>query len=151
MTSDKDIREAIAAQIQIAAPLAIVWNRWVLGHDPGDWPAVMRSPNDANRVHGWCLTRRIIPVTGEMSNHVSTKPKYYISAVHYHEIGTDADNSEDRFQAEIDAVIQQFAKHDHAAEIIANHEEMQIELIGLQNSGAEYVHWALAGLTLEIC
>ena len=151
MTSDKDIREAIAAQIQIAAPLAIVWPRWVLGHDPGDWPAVMRSPADGGKVHGWCLTRRYVPVTGEMSNHVSTKPKYYLSAVHYFLIGTNGDNSEDRFQAEIDAVIQQFAKHETSAEIIANHEEIQIELIGLQNSGAEYVHWALAGLTLEIC
>jgi hypothetical protein len=151
MTSEQSIRDAIAAQVKIAAPLAVVWNHWVLGSEPTEWQAVMRSPDDANRVHGWCVTRRIVPVTAEMSEHISTKPTYILSGVHYFFHGSNADNSENLWQAEIDAVIQQFAKHDTAAAVIANHEELQVRMIGHQNSGAEKIHWTYGELTLEIC
>lgn len=151
MTDDKTLRRQIASQIRIAAPLAIVWPRWVLGAEVRDWPAVMRSSLDSNRVHGWCVSRRTVPVTEEMSDHVSLSPRYTISGVHYHLVGTDDDNTEDLFQAEIDAIIAQFAMHDETAIEIANHDGMQFRIIGYQNSGAELLHWALADLTLYIC
>jgi hypothetical protein len=150
-TPDKDIRMALAAQIEIAAPLAIVWPRWVLGADPADWAGVMRSENDGGKVHGYSMSRRSSSSVGEMSAHVSTESRYVVVAVHYYLVGDDATNSEDIFKAEIDAIRAQLALHDPSALAVSNHNELQVTVEGIQQAGAEKLHWAWLELTVMSC
>jgi len=150
-TPDNEIRMALAAEIEIAAPLAIVWPRWVLGIDPSDWPAVMRSANDQGRVHGYSMSRRSSSSVGEMSAHVSTESRYVIVAVHYFEAGNDSTNSEDLFKAEIDAIRNRLAIHSPDALAVSNHTELQVVIEGIQQTGAELIHWAWLELTVLSC
>jgi hypothetical protein len=149
MQSEREIGEAIAAQIKIAAPLAVVWRRDMLGQNAAtDWNAIMRSPDDENRIHGWMVKRVGMPTTEEMSNHISAEPRYQILGSHYHYIGTDDDNSYDKFNAEINAIVTQFGLNDPS---LPAHGQVQFQLIQMFNSGAELIHFAAGELVLYIC
>jgi hypothetical protein len=149
METEREVGEAIAAQIKLAAPLAVVWRRDMLGQNAAtDWNAIMRSTDDQGRIHGWMIKRVSSVVTEEMSNHVSAQPRYQILGSHYHYIGTDDDNSYDKFHAEIDAIVAQFALNDPS---LPNHSQVQFQLIQMVNSGAELIHFAAGEIILDLC
>lgn len=149
MIDNKVLSMAIAEQVAIAAPKAKVWPFWVLNADLSSWPAVMRSEADQGRAHGWCITRRMALVEEQMSNHVLIRPTYYLWGVHYRFQDQIEGNTDWIFNDEIDGLISQFAKNLNP--LINTTEGLQVDLIGLRNTGAELVHIAQARLELEIC
>lgn len=103
--NDKQIRTSIAALIQVAVPLSIVFPRWILGYDPAEWPALLRSPSDGNRAHGWIVTQRNDDGTVKGQRCIDRDYTYAVWGFHYYDTGNDALNSEDLFSAEREAVV----------------------------------------------
>lgn len=110
LPSDKTIRLAIRAIIQTAAPKALVLTRWTLGsiENSGNWPGELKSPEDSGKVHGYVITREDLMGRKRKGSLIPRFWTYTIFSLHYHNGGTDAANSEDSFNAEIDAIVASF-------------------------------------------
>ena len=90
--------------VQAAAPLAVVFPWWCLGFDMSRWPGLLTSPDDDDRPHGWVITRMSILRTEAAQGLTDRRAVYAIWGFHDYSTGSEASNSEDLFQAELDAV-----------------------------------------------
>lgn len=148
MPSDHEIRTAIAGVVETAAPNAIVFSWWVLGFDVGQWAGLLASADDSNRSHGWVITRKAI-LREEGPNGVTDRTATYaVWGFHYYTTGNETANTEDVFQAEVDAV---------ADALVANAvtgvrlEPVQFPTIDLGKFGEELLHFARGELVVKWC
>jgi hypothetical protein len=148
--SDKDIKAAIAEVIETAAPLSVVFPWWVLGHEMEEWPGILRSPDDNDRSHGWIITRRSNERTPGVGGTSDQRRLYHLWGFHYYETGNADLNTDDLFQAEIDAIGDALSDSD-AITIIDYHEQLQVPFIGVIKAGSELLHMALCQLTVSVC
>lgn len=110
LPADKDVRIAIKAKIETGAPKAIVLRRWTLGpiEASSEWPAILRSANDVNRTHGYVIVRPENDGEENGLHRITRLWTYTIFGLHYYETGDDSLNSEDLFNAELDAITAEF-------------------------------------------
>jgi hypothetical protein len=101
--ADERIRISLAAHIQTAAPLAVVWSRWALGYNVSEWLGPMRQDN-TDAAHGWLVTRRRQTVKRTGIHQTAYTRTYALWAFRLFVQGQADDNSEQRFSAEVDAV-----------------------------------------------
>lgn len=149
--NDSQIRSTLRTLVQDAAPTAIVFPRWELGYNPVEWPGLIRSSNDNDRAHGWVITRRAIDAEKNGQRCPKRDYVYAVWGFHYYLTGDDATNSEDLFQAEVDAVC---ATLD--TDLKTAHPELRlIEPIGFQldlyGFGGELLHVAQGRLVVQPC
>jgi hypothetical protein len=105
--SRKTIKLAVCALIKSIAPTALILPRAVFKPEDSNWPNMLRSPDDANKIHSVQVFFR---ENGRAPNN-ETPPGYFnpklglgIGFYRLYEIGTDAENSEDALDAEISLV-----------------------------------------------
>ncbi len=137
MPSDHDIRVGIAAKVKLAAPLAVVFPWWCLGFDIPRWPGMLRSEDDSERAHGWVVTRRALDRTEANNGFFDTRATYAVWGFHYYATGNETANSEDLFQAELDAVA---AALTPGAVSGVRLDPLQFPLIQIAKFGEELLH-----------
>ncbi|HKX32097.1 MAG TPA: hypothetical protein VJ302_30705 [Blastocatellia bacterium] len=111
MVSDDSIREKIAQVIQAQASKAVVFRWWVLGDDYSQWPGVLRAGStdldpatSKKRIHAYVIKRETSEGTRRDPYRVKRIYRYQILAFHYFFMGTEENNSEKLFTAELDAI-----------------------------------------------
>lgn len=155
--TDEQNRVAIAAVIEAAAPLAVVFPFWVFGFEAEDkWPGFLRSPDDLNsdgkkRVHGYVVTRRNSAGVDSGLCGVKRRAEYLIFGVHYYLTGDSNSRSEDLFGTEIDAIT---AALDDRLALATVHPELARRepvswTFNLKSYGGEMVHIAVGTLAIE--
>lgn len=101
------IKLAICAFVKTVAPTALVLPRAVFKPEDSNWPNMLRSPDDGNKIHA---VQVFFLRNGRDSNEETPpgcfNPKLGLGIGFYrlYEIGTDADNSEDALDEEISLV-----------------------------------------------
>jgi hypothetical protein len=150
ITTEREVRVALAAVIAAAVPLALVYNRWVLAFDPGQWAGLLRSPADNGRVNSWMVTRRAI--SEEKIGNGCVRAVWFYDVIGYYgyATGDDAASPEDRFQADVDAVCKAVADAglDPA---IGRNDQLQFPMIDIAPFGGELIHVARGRLSITPC
>jgi hypothetical protein len=150
--TDAQIRTAILSVLASAAPNAVIFPWWALGHDPAMWPGILKpsSGPDANKVHGYVLTRT--NSEGERRNSECVKRLFNYSIwgfYFYDETSTNANNSDARFNAELDAITNAFIiAASLPAELRRVQEEPQFR-VDVDSFGGELLHFASGRLVVE--
>src|SRR5215475_5959639 len=109
--TDSQIRAAIKTVLAAAAPNAVIFAWWALGHDPESWPAILKPTTgpDSGKTHGYIVTR--INSEGERKNSECVKRlfNYAIWGFYfYDETSTESSSSDVRFNGELDAISNAF-------------------------------------------
>jgi len=150
--TEAQIRAAIRTVIVAQAPNAVVFPWWVLGHDPNQWPGVLKpsSGPDANKVHGYVFTRT--QTEGERKNAECVRRDFTYDVwgfYFYDETSTNTDSSDVRFNAELDAIANAFTvAATLPLELRRVQEEPQFRL-DLAVFGGELLHYATGRLVVE--
>jgi hypothetical protein len=147
--TDAQIREQIAAAIQIAAPKAIVFPFWVIGFNETDWPGALISPNDEKRVHGYVIGRRETDGFKRGNGCVRRTYGYFILGMHYYSGGPVTNNSEKLFSAEVDAITDKFDKPELLNSILARVQPLKLECF--MRTLGQQVHISRGTLFLSPC
>lgn len=108
MATEKAIREAIAAKIQTAAPLAVVIPRNILGIRQDAWLGMLQSSADNNRIRGWIVTEKAQALTEQRQSGAEYEMRFDVWQFYEYFTGDNTTNSEDIFSAEREAVILAF-------------------------------------------
>lgn len=155
---DKTIRKAVAGLIRSVAPRAVVSHRWLPGHER-KWIDLLRSKDDEDRVHAWCITQvkddldtdsgLAIPdrQEGDLMYRVEGWMEWYA--------GTEDDNSEDQFAAEREAIKDLLLKTPDLGipEVVAEHNGITFESDQYDPAGV-VVHFSkgllVVGLELDL-
>src|SRR5262245_38433276 len=152
--TEAQMRAALQAEIEAAAPLAVVFPWWALGHDPNEWPGILKSPADSDRVHGYVITRRRTFGERENPNCVRRFFTYQIRGLRwYDETGNEDANSDLAYNAELDAIGARFAnKSSLPAPLkrIAEESELNFD-VDLNVFGGELLHRSVGEITFEQC
>lgn len=147
--TESQIRAAIKTVIETAAPTSVVFPWWVLGHDQNEWPGLLISSADSDRVHGYVITRT--GTEGERKNPqcVTRSFSYDIWGFHfYKEDSTSASNSDLTFNTELDAICNAFI---NAATLPAELQRVEEEpsfRMDLDIFGGELLHYATGRLVV---
>jgi hypothetical protein len=150
IVNERDVRVALAGIIAAAVPLGLVYNRWVLAFDPGQWAGLLRSPADAGRVNSWMVTRRAVAQEKIGNNCVRAVWHYDVIGYYGYATGNDTASSEDQFQADVDAVCKAVA--DAALDpAIGRNDQVQFPAITIEAFGGELVHVARGRLSITPC
>src|SRR5262245_26812712 len=158
MDSDDTIRLKIKAVLQSAAPLAVVFPWWVLKDGFDQWPGILRADSTdldpatgKKRIHAYVIKRE--DSQGEWVAAKREKRRYFyqIFAFHYFSLGSETDNSEKLFIAEIDSITALFAVPENL-----DHSLKRVEPIRWQtrvNTGqfGETLHIGIGSLELQPC
>jgi hypothetical protein len=152
--TEAQMREAIEGEIKTAAPLAVVFPFWALGWDERQWPGLLNSPSDSNRVHGYVITRRRTYAEREQPNCVRRFFTYQIRGLRwYDDAGTRAANSDLIYNAELDTICARFANRTtlpRSINRIAENSELDFT-VDLNLFGAQLLHRAVGSITIEQC
>jgi hypothetical protein len=152
--TDAQIREAIRSVLATAAPNAIIFPWWAPGHDPNQWPAILKpsSGPDAGKVHGYVITRTNSEGRRKNSECVKREFNYAVWGFYfYDETSTNSNSSDVRFNAELDA----FCKAFEIASLLPQElrrvtEEGEPEFkTDLDMFGGELLHYATGRIVLE--
>lgn len=150
IVTEREVRVALTGIVAAAVPLALVYNRWVLAFDPGQWAGLLRAPADNNRVNSWMVTRRA--VSEEKIGNGCVRAVWFYDVIGYYgySTGDDAAASEDTFQADVDAVCAAVAASglDPA---IGRNDQLQFPMIEISSFGGELVHVARGRLSITPC
>ena len=149
--SDADVREAIRSVVATAAPLAVVFKWWVLGHKRETWPGLLRSSSDADRVHGYIITRSKDEGEPKAMNCVRRLWTYDIAAFHYYATGTQSANTDLTFNAEVNALCDAF---DDVTGLDASIRRIRTPLtfrVDLDVFGSELLHIGQGQIVIEAC
>ena len=145
--TDAQVRADLAAAISAVATDSVVFDYWPLGFQIAEWPAMLRSLADSDKVRAWVMTRRSIVterLPGSLSRKIST---YAIWFFHYFHAGDDTvpgGDSEDSFSAELDAVINALSGEGRG-------EGLQVPIIDILPFGAELLHVAQCEIVVTVC
>src|SRR5262245_9465514 len=152
--TELQIRDAIKTVLAAAAPNAVIFPWWVLGHDPNQWPGVLKpsSGPDAKMVHGYIVTRVNSEGIRRNSQCVRRIFTYAIWGFRYYDAtSTNASSSDVVFNAELDAISQAF--------VIASSLPLELRRVredgepqfklDLAVLGGELLHYATGRLVVE--
>lgn len=138
--SDATVRAAIAAEIVAAAPDSVVFPFWPLGLKESEWPALLRSDEDAGKVRAWTITRRSLETEKALSGAKRRHATYLLLFFHWYD-ERDGGASENSFSAEVDAIV----------DGVSSDAGVQVVLIDIAAFGTEQLHYAVCELTRTIC
>jgi hypothetical protein len=148
--TEKEIREAIAAKIATAAPLAVVLPRNILGIKNGAWLSMLQSAADSNKVRGWFVTLVAQTLTERrIGGAAEYEFKFRIVQFMQYETGDDDSNSEDSLSAERAAVVTAFMGD--LADPLGKAEPPDFSLIDIDPIGQNglMVHFAEGTITVK--
>lgn len=149
--TEAQMRTALETVIATAAPKAVVFPWWALGHDQNEWPGMLKPATglDAGKVHGYVITRT--NTEGERKNPqcVTRLFAYDIWGFHFNETGTRVTNTDQTFSAELDAITSAFINAATLPEAVRQVEEELSFRIDLDIFGGELLHYATGRLVLR--
>lgn len=156
--TEEQIRAAIETVIKTAAPSAVVFPWWCLSGDINTWPGklIPQSGDDADKVHGYVLTRRRTePIRGGDDGRVNACKvrrafRYDIIGLHYHDTGNRTANSDLKFNAELDAICDAFVVVSSLPAALARSHVPDFN-VDLRLIGGALRHIALGSLVVEQC
>ncbi len=105
-----DIRKGMKQILMVAAPNARVHSRWALKYDLQSTIDYILAENDPTKIHAWMVSVESAPVAnvkvggGELEYELNIRIWGFKSFV----FGTDASNSQDSFEDEVDDVVAYF-------------------------------------------
>lgn len=149
--TEAQIRAAIETVLTASTTNAVVWPYWILGHDPNQWPAVLK--NSAAQVHGYVITRTDIDGTERSEDRknaqcIDTTLSYAIWGFHFYDTGTRLSNTDLTFNTELNAI--------RAAFEVATSLPVELARAGaptfrvdLDVFGGELLHYATGRLVVE--
>src|SRR5215510_10256676 len=150
--TEAQIRAALRTVIANAAPNAVIFPWWVLGHDPNQWPGVLKpsSGPDVNKVHGYVFTRTLTEAERRNSQCVRRVFTYDIWGFYfYDETSNNSSSSDVRFNAELDAINDSFiAPATLSPELQRVMQEPQFS-VDLEVFGGELLHFARGQLIVQ--
>jgi hypothetical protein len=152
--TDLQIRTAIQGVLAAAAPNAIIFPWWALGHDQNQWPAILKPSTgpDAGKVHGYIITRTNSEGLRKNSECVRRLFNYVIWGFYfYDETSTNSNSSDVRFNAELDAFCDAFKiASSLPAELRRVTEEGEPEFTtDVDLFGGELLHFATGRIVVE--
>lgn len=147
MPTEKQIRDAIAATIQTAAPLAVVIPRNILGMKNDGWLGLLQSASDQNRIRGWMVTLQSQPLIEDRLNGAEYELRFSVWQFLQYWTGSNTDNSEDTFSAEREAVVSAFAGS--LGSPLEWAKPLQFSLIDLFSVGDRLVHIAQGSIAVR--
>jgi hypothetical protein len=147
MPTEKQIRDAIAATIATAAPLAVVIPRNILGIKNDGWLGMLQSAADNNRIRGWMVTLQSAPLIEDRINGAEYDLRFSVWQFLQYWTGDNTDNSEDAFSAEREAVIIAFAGQ--LAAPLSWAKPLEFSLIDLFSIGGRLVHIAQGSIAVS--
>lgn len=149
--TEQQIRAAIETVIINAAPNAVVFPWWSLGHRRDTWPGQLKPllGPDADKVHGYVITRTA--TEGERKNPqcVERSFVYDIAAFHFYDTGNRTANSDYTFNAELDAICDAFIVASSLPQELGRVEEEPQFRIDLGVFGGELLHYATGRLVVR--
>jgi hypothetical protein len=158
--TDAQIRAALKSVITTAAPLAVVFDWWVLGAEEDQWAGLLRSSLDAsggrNRVHGYVITRSGSDPNESRAgrtrrDQVRRSQQYTILALHYYDPASmTVTNSDAAFNLEIDAISDALDDLTTVSAHLAKAEPIQWA-INLKSYNGELVHIARGVISIPTC
>lgn len=148
--TDQQVREAIEAVVQAAAPNAVIYNWWILGANPGMWAAMLKSPSDGGRVHGYVFTR-----VGDVGREVGMRCvehtwTYDLWGFHHYATGNKTANTDFDFITELDAIAAGFDNVAALPAQLKRREPLNWD-VDLNVYGGELLHFARTNVTLIAC
>jgi len=151
--TEAQMRAELEGQIQLAAPLAVVFSWWALGGDDRQWPGKLVSAADDNRVHGYVITRR--RTFGKRENPACVRRffTYQIRGLRWYETGDRTANTDLTYNAELDAICARFANRTtlpKSINRIAENSELDFT-IDLNVFGGQMLHRSVGEITIEQC
>jgi hypothetical protein len=152
--TEEQIREAIREVLAAAAPKAKIFPWWALGHDPSEWPGILKpeTGDDSGKVHGYVFTRINTEGNRTNSERVRREFNYVIWGFHYYdETSRNETSSDSRFNAELDAFCNAF---EIATNLPESLRRVQVEPefnLDLDVFGGETLHFARGRLVVEQC
>jgi hypothetical protein len=147
----------MAAGIQSVAPLAVVYPWWVLPEDPIAWPGVLRADsNDLDaagkkRIHAYVIKRDDTDGERVDSSRVRRRYFYTILGFHYFFIGSQTNNSEKLFTAEIDAITAYFDNRTTLPAALGGVEVFRCRTRVNNKTFGEQLHLGFGSLELRPC
>lgn len=156
--TEAQIREAIKGVIATAAPNAVVFSWWNLHADMNAWPGKLTplSGADANKVHGYVITRRRTePINGDFDGRINGCKvrrdfNYSIIGIHFHETGNEDSNSDLTFNAELDAICDAFIVASSLPAALSRSHVPDFN-VDLRMIGGAMRHFAVGSLVVEQC
>ena len=159
--ADTSIRAALKSVIETAAPLAVVFDWWVLGANEDQWPGYLRSSSDLDangqkRVHGYVITRiGADPNEGRATRRNSASVRrmfqYSILALRYYDSSsTSASNSDVTFNAELDAISDALDDLTSVSATLSRAEPIAWA-VNLKPYGGELLHIARGVISVPSC
>jgi hypothetical protein len=152
--TEAQMRAALEEEIKAAAPLAVVFPWWVLGHDERQWPGKLVSPADGNRVHGYVITLRRTYSVRVNPACVRQFFTYQIRGLRWYDReGKREANSDLAFVAELVAICQRFGNRANlppSIRRIAEGKELDFT-IDLALYGGQLLHRPVGTITIEQC
>lgn len=148
--TDLQVRQAIESVVQANAPNAVIYPWWVLGANPGMWAAMLKSPNDGGRVHGYVFTR-----IGDVGREVGMRCvehtwTYDLWGFHHYSTGNKTSNTDLDFIAELDAISAAFDAVGNLPPQLKRREPLNWT-VDLNVYGGELLHFANTNVTLIAC
>jgi hypothetical protein len=146
MPTEKQIRDAIAATIQTAAPQAVVIPRNILGMKDDGWLGFLQSGVDSNRIHGWMVTLQSQAVIEDRVSAAEYELRFAVWQFLQYRTGSNSDNSEDAFSNERGAVLNAFAGALPAP--LDGAKPLEFSLVDLFQVGDRLVHIAQGSIVV---
>lgn len=147
MATEKQIRDAIAQKIQDTAPLAVVVPRNVLDIKDGGWLGLLQSPAFEDRVRGWMVTLQSQTMVRDRGAAAEYVMRFSVWQFLGYWTGDNANNSEDVFGAEREAVVNVFAGA--LTGVLDGAGPLQFSLVDLFLTGGDLVHIAQGFIDVE--
>jgi hypothetical protein len=153
--TEAEMRAALEAEIQAAAPAAVVFSWWNLSGNESAWPGKLTPETgaDAGKVHGYVITRRRTFAERENPNCVRRFFTYQIRGLRFHETGNRTANSDLAYNAELDAICERFANKSNLPPVIrqiAKDSELDFT-VDLNMYGGQLLHRAVGQITIQQC
>jgi len=104
MASPYEIQVAIADAIRAATTGAVVIPRNILGELINGNYAMLQSPTDGNRIHGWFVSQSADVMSRAFQGYAEYDAQFLVWQIYEYQTGNDSDNSEKRFAAERELV-----------------------------------------------
>lgn len=159
MTVDKQIRTALKNYLLEIDPDAEVYAFDTLSHDPGEWANLFRKDvGEVEKIHGWVIRRTDITDSWERQTASKAAYVYEIWGFYGFRAVDENDNSDDEFQAIVDAFCDKLRANPRlglcggpGACPIDEHELPQFKRMTTLGAGGEQLHFAPATLKVKLC
>jgi len=157
LITDPQIKTALYDLIEPIVRPGLVYKRWELGFNTANNVQMLTCPDEISLVtgkallHAWMMTRKAAPSGAPQMGRSEPAWTYRLWGFLSYETGPDDSNSEDRFNAEVDAVtaaVNRLPTLGLLDNSFLGHDGLQVLDLDTYPLGEEIVHLAKCELTL---